>query len=387
VRDTRAIEADSFHSKPRLSFVGSMVGRNPGHITQQGEVLSDLFARAGYAVTSVSTFLNRYRRLADILITLTRQRHETDIIILEVYGGRSFVLEDIASWLGSLFGLRIVMWLHGGALPEFMSRFPAWTRRVLSRADVIVTPSEFLSRAVDEHGFRARIIPNAIDLPAYPYRHRETVAPNLFWMRSFHPIWNPTMAVRVLSRLHTSMPEATLVMAGPDKGSLEEVQKLVVSLGLTERVFFPGFLDLPGKLREGSAADIFINTNRIDNAPVAVIEACAMGLPVVTTSVGGIPHLLTHGETALFVRDDDDEGMARSIENLIRSSDLAPLLSRNGRHLAQRFSWDAVRPQWEQVFAELIASIPTAAGNRGVARGASASHSDRRSVTKITENI
>src|SRR5687768_9742543 len=106
---------------PRLCFVGSMVGRNPGQITQQGQVLGDLFSRTGYRVTSVSAFLNRYRRLIDIVWTLFWQRKQTDIVILEVYGGRSFVVEDIASWLSCRLGLRTVMWLHGGALPEFMA--------------------------------------------------------------------------------------------------------------------------------------------------------------------------------------------------------------------------------------------------------------------------
>lgn len=340
---------------PRLCFVGSMVGRNPGHITQQGYVLSDLFKQAGYRVTSVSAFLNRYRRLIDILSTLFKQRHETDILVIEIYGGPSFVVEDIASRIGERFGQRIIMWLHGGALPEFITRHPEWARRVLGRAHAIVTPSEFLARTVAQHGFEARIIANVIDLPFYPYRHRQSVNPRLFWMRNFHSIWNPNMAVRALSRLRASIPEANLVMAGPDKGMKSEVERFADELGLSDHIRFPGFLDMDGKAREGSAADIYINTNRIDNTPVAVVEACAMGLPVVTTCVGGIPDMLKHGETALFVDDDDDEAMAKAIENLINNPNLASLLSRNGQKLAERFSWEQVRPQWEQMFVELMA--------------------------------
>lgn len=331
-----------------------MVGRNPGHITQQGLVLSELFKRAGYAVISVSEFLNRYRRLLDIVNTLRRERRKTDILIVEVYSGPSFVVEDIASMLGKRFGQRIIMWLHGGALPEFINRHPEWARRVLSRGDVIVAPSEFLARAVAPFGIKARIIPNVIDLPAYPYRHRQAVKPRLFWMRNIHPIWNPNMAVRVLARLRSTFPDAHLVMAGPDKGAKAEVECLAQRLGLSNRIRFAGFLDMEGKRREGSVADIYLNTNRIDNAPVAVVEACAMGMPVVTTEVGGIPDLLKDGETALFVADDDDEAMAKAVEILISDSNLSSLLSRNGRKLANQFAWDQVQPQWERVFAGLM---------------------------------
>src|SRR5258705_13946103 len=98
---------------PSLGFIGPMVGLHPGHTTTQGKILSDLFTQAGYPVVIASAKLNRYSRLADIVRTLTRERHNIDILVLEVYGGPSFVVEDIASALGCRFGHRVIMWLHG----------------------------------------------------------------------------------------------------------------------------------------------------------------------------------------------------------------------------------------------------------------------------------
>jgi glycosyltransferase involved in cell wall biosynthesis len=77
---------------------------------------------------------------------------------------------------------------------------------------------------------------------------------------------------------------------------------------------------------------------------------------VVTTEVGGIPDLLSAGETALFVPDDDDEAMAQAIERLVGDAELAARLSQNGRQLAEQFSWRQVRLHWEAVFAELMGS-------------------------------
>ena len=100
-----------------------------------------------------------------------------------------------------------------------------------------------------------------------------------------------------------------------------------------------------GKRREGNAADIFINTNRIDNMPVAVLEAGATGLPVVATAVGGVPDLLVDGRDAVLVSDDDDAAMADAILRLLRDPELAGRLSRNGRLLASRSAWESVRVQ------------------------------------------
>jgi L-malate glycosyltransferase len=348
-------QALSANRRPRLCFVGPMVGRNPGNITLQSEILSDLFSDAGYSVISVSSLLNRYMRLADIVSTLVRRHGGFDIIVLDVFSGPSFVVADIASWIGRRFGKKMIMFLRGGALPEFMARYPRWTRRVFSRAHEILAPSQFLARALAPHGFQARVIPNVIDLSIYPYRHRQELSPSLFWMRSFHPVWNPAMAVRVLARLRAKIPNATLVMAGKDKGIEQEVRRLARDLDVSDGVRFVGFLDRAGKKNVGNAAEIYLNTNRVDNMPVSVLEACAMGLPVVATAVGGIPHLLRHGETAMLVPDEDDEAMVQAIQSLLSNPDLAGRLSANGRRLAELSSWEQVLPQWEKVFAEAMA--------------------------------
>ena len=169
-------------------------------------------------------------------------------------------------------------------------------------------------------------------------------------MRAFHPFWNPEMAIRVFARIRGKLPHAKLVMAGQDKGLQASIERLAADLSLDGSVRFPGFLNMEGKIREAAEADIFLNTNRVDNMPVAVVEACAMGLPVISTSVGGVPDLLTDGETGLLVGDNDVDEMERAILRLLRDSELAGRISAAGHQLAQRSAWERVRPEWERAF-------------------------------------
>lgn len=337
---------------PHLSFVGPMIGRNPGQVTTQGEILADQFAAAGYTVSLVSEHPNRYVRFADIAATVLKQR--THIQMLQVYGGPSFVVEDVASQFGRMRGQRIVMTLRGGAFPEFIARYPNWTRRVLRRADKIVAPSAYLARAVADIGFEAIVIPNLIDLAQYPFRQRAALRPRLLWMRSFHPVWNPQMAVQVLAKLRESVPDATLVMAGQDKGLQTECQQLAVTLGVREAIEFPGFINNEQKRALADECDIFINTNRIDNMPVAVVEACAFGQVIVATNVGGIPDLLTDGETGMLVNDGNVDAMVAAIRQLLDEPQRAANLSGNGRKLAEKSAWQAVQRDWEKVFDEVM---------------------------------
>lgn len=332
-----------------------MVGRNRGFVTQQGEVLVDHLVRDGHDVVAVSSSRNRYVRLAIILWTLVRRQRQYDIVIVQTYSGLSFVVADLASAAARAVGRPVVFHLHGGALPEFIAARPRSARRVLKRAAAIVAPTAYLARAVASIGLSAAIIPNIIDPGAYPFRPRRSIRPRLFWMRSFHPIYNPAMALDVLERVRARYPEATLVMAGQDKGFLAVVQAEVKRRGMEPAVRFAGFLDHEGKLREGAAADVFITTSRVDNTPVAVLEACAMGLPVISTDVGGLRDLVQDGETALLVPDGDAKAMADAVHRLMTDSVLVERLSANGRRLAERCAWSEVRERWMRLLGAVAA--------------------------------
>ena len=351
----------------RLAIVGSLVGRNRGLITTQGEVLGDVLAAAGCEVVFTSSRRNRAARLGAIAATLVARRKSYEAVLVQTYSGPSFLIADLASLVAGALRKPVLFHLHGGELPEFLSRYPRWGRRVLSRGKLLVAPSGFLSRAVAPLGLAVDVIPNVVDVRRYPYRHRAGGEPRLFWMRSFHALYRPEMALHVLARVRETRPDATLVMAGPDKGEEPAVRRLAVELGLGGAVRFAGFLDPAGKSREGNAAEIFLNTNRVDNQPVSVLEACAMGLPVVATAVGGVPDLLTHEESGLLVPDGDDGAMAAAVLRLLAEPALAARLSRAGRALAERCSPENVLPLWREAFRK--ADAPASPEEPGAGRG------------------
>jgi glycosyltransferase involved in cell wall biosynthesis len=341
-------------TRPRLAIIGPMLGRNPGYTTTQGEILTDLFRAAGYHVVSSSAHPGRFRRLADIVRSVRRARGDVDAVIIESYSGPSFVVDDIASYLARSGGIPVIFHLHGGSLPSLAKRYPKWVARVFRRGAATVAPSAYLAREMAASAGPVRVIPNVIAGEANPFRLREQVSPKLLWMRAYHPIYNPVMAVRVLQRLRRTLPDATLVMAGQDKGMMREVADAARTLGVADAVEVAGFLDERGKRATAARSDIFINTTHVDNAPVGVVEMCAMGLPVISTDVGGVPDLLTREQTGILVADNDDAAMTDAIVRLVRDPALASRLSRNGPTVAARCAWPTVRAAWEQLFAEIL---------------------------------
>ena len=158
------------------------------------------------------------------------------------------------------------------------------------------------------------------------------------------------MAVDVLKKLQVCFPNASLTMVGPDKdGSMgttkQYVKQLDVEVCFTNRLSKEEWIDLSKDF------DFFINTTHFDNTPVSVMEAMALGLPVVSTNVGGIPFLLTHNENAVLVNDNDSSHMADSIIHLIENQEKALLLSKKGRAFVEQMDWDVVKNQWNRLLS------------------------------------
>jgi len=290
-----------------------------------------------------------------MLATLFRLRSQIDLVSIQTYSGPAFINADIVSWLARRLGIKVLLVLHGGALPEFAACHPIWVRKAFQRANLIIAPSNYLATMLQSLGFPIRIIPNAIDIHDYPYRHRFAVQPKLIWMRTFHEIYNPLMAVQVLQQLIRTRADAHLTMAGQDKGMFQTVQDYVKKIGLEDRVSLIGFLDSDGKRAQFSRHDIYLNTNRIDNTPVSVIEAAAFGLPIISTNVGGVPYLVENKISALLVEDGDVYAMTKDVQRLLAEPDLAARLSVEARALAEKFDWSNILLMWKNLFMEAIA--------------------------------
>jgi glycosyltransferase involved in cell wall biosynthesis len=337
----------------RLAFVGPMFGGHEGWPDSQGEVLADLFESAGYTVRRASDRIDPWTRCADTVRCIWAWRGTVDIAVVSIYGGRSFLQAEAASRTLERAGIKQVHVLHGGSLLDLARRRPGRVARMLRRAEAVVAPSPFLAQVTDLTNVPVRTIPNVVAIDTTPHVLRQTVAPRLLWMRMFASIYAPELAIDTFRLVLRHRPDATLTMAGRDKGELAAIRMRARGYGIDERVHFVGLLDTVGKQREFAAHDIFLNTSRIDNTPVSVIEACAFGLPVIATDVGGLSMLLDHERTGILVKRDDPEAMANAVVRLVGDPALAQRLSASGRSVAEPCSWATVRSQWEGVLCGL----------------------------------
>jgi glycosyltransferase involved in cell wall biosynthesis len=108
-------------------------------------------------------------------------------------------------------------------------------------------------------------------------------------------------------------------------------------------VTFTGNLDNVEIGRLYESADLLLNPSLADNMPISILEALASGVPVVSTNVGGVPHVVANGETALLVDPGDVEQMANEALSILGDERLAKKLMENGLRHVRQFEWPSVR--------------------------------------------
>lgn len=291
---------------------------------------------------------NKVLRLLDMLYTVWRYRRSTDVVLIDSYSTTNFYYALLVSQLCRVLKLPYIPILHGGQLEHRLKHHPKKSALVFNNAKHLVAPSAFLQDVFQSYGYAKVVhIPNTIELGDYPYvEHRNWESIKLLWVRSFTNIYNPELALLVLEYLVNSGYKAQLTMVGPEgDGSLERCKAIAKDKGLN--VTFTGLLTKTKWVELSEQCNVFINTTNIDNTPVSVIEAMALGLPVVSTNVGGLPYLIRHEVDGLLVPPDDPQVMADAIMRLQADPKRCMALTENARKKVEQFDWTVVKSQWQ----------------------------------------
>ena len=303
-----------------------------------------------------SGFTSPVLRVTDMVQTLLRYRMRYRVVLVHVYSGQAFLWAALTTTIARLLKKRLILWLHGGNLPSYYLQHKRLVDYIFTQADQILAPSGYLASAF-QPAHDVEIIRYELPINTYPYRERSSLKPKLLWLRAFNSGYNPTMAIHVIRLLREQHPDVELLMCGPDTGdgSFQATQELTKQLNLDAQISFPGKISKERIREAGTEYDIFINTTNYDNTPVSIIEAMAMGMCVVSTSVGGLPYLIDHGQTGLLVPAGDAEGMAKVCHDLLTNSDLAQRISRQAHDSATVYDWDVLAPQWRKILTSLHA--------------------------------
>jgi len=260
--------------------------------------------------------------------------------------------------------LKIITTLHGtditlvGLEPSFLPL----VKFSIEESDGVTAVSRFLKeKTLTNYNIEKdiEVIPNFIDTNIYkPISNSEFkkyIAPNgekiLMHTSNFRPVKRVPDTIKIFEQVFKEIPsKLVLVGDGPERSDCE---KLCREINLCDHVKFLGKQD--GLVDILNAADVFLIPSQSESFGLAALEAMACGVPVVSSSVGGLPELVKHNDSGFIAEIGDIDRMSKYVIDLLTNSRKYEIFSNNARRRAiELFGIDKIVPYYENYYQTVL---------------------------------
>ena len=251
------------------------------------------------------------------------------LVYVHLGSNASLYRESVFIYLAKIFGKKVVAHFHAGDVDNyypFQSKIgQKFIRRAINLSDTVIAVSAESAKQLRNitNSPNISIVPNAIDTTVFnsssPNRKNNEAVKLLF--------------VGAIGKLkgERDLIEALAILREGDKPNLkvsflgygaENLKTYCEELGVTDFIEFLGAVSLAERISFFQNADIFVLPTYAEAMPISVIEAMAAGLPVISTSVGGIPELIEDGIDGLLFSPGDVNSLAEKISVLLNDKDM-----------------------------------------------------------------
>ena len=236
------------------------------------------------------------------------------------------------------------------------------TRYGIVQSDGVTAISHYLKEATHEifHVDNVKVIPNFVcqyDYKRQPIESlRSSLAPNnellVAHVSNFRPVKRPLDCIEIFAGVLKQGIKARLVMVG-DGSERPNCEHRARCLGILDQCSFVG--KQPRIVDYLSIADLLLLPSEQESFGLAALEAMACEVPVISTRVGGIPEVITDGDTGCLSEVGDVRKMADDAAKLLRDDDLRHEMGKKARESAiSRYSTDKVIPQYISFYEEVL---------------------------------
>lgn len=263
---------------------------------------------------------------------------------LNVSAGRKYRFFKVAK----VFGKRTVIHLHCGSQIDgvWNSNYQA----MFEQCDYGILLSESLKAKIEEHigaSDKLKVVYNpcspVADTSGYEKKNQILFSGTLYDGKGYKDL------IRAFASIANSYPDWKLVFAG--NGEVEQARALATELGINNQVELLGWVSGEAKHRAFCESKALCLPSYAEGFPMAVLDAWAYGLPVVTTPVGGIPDVAQDGANMLLFEPGDVELLSKQLEKIMIDDKLRQSLSRESVKMARGpFALAAVTGQVGEIY-------------------------------------
>jgi len=287
---------------------------------------------------------------------------DLSVDVMHSHGYRSDIL-DIG--VARAMGVPSVTTLHGFSATDRKARAYEWLQiRAARRASAIVAVSVNVAEKMLRAGAarsRVHLIRNALGsagttLDATTARQRLEIGPGLRigWIGRLSSEKGPDVMLQAMTHLADLDVGLSIVGDGPNMAALTH---LAEELRIAPRTRFHGRMPNAGELLRGF--DVLALSSRTEGTPMVLLEAMSCGVPIVATSVGGVPDMLSSAE-ALLVAPQDPSALAAGLRSVLADPDESVRRADRARaRLLAQFDTDSWLREYESLYRSIQPVTPT----------------------------
>jgi glycosyltransferase involved in cell wall biosynthesis len=336
-------------SKKKIVMLGTSL-QSPGGMTSVVVTLMNagLFSRCNVEYISTYERAGLYcqlRVMSRALLQMLRLLLMRQAALVHAHSASrgSFLRKSLLCALARACGVPYVFHMHSGEFPDFYDTECTalakwWVRYTLRHAATVICLTESWRthlRGVEPQA-RVAVIGNPVEVPPTLAQIRDEVTEVLFLgrLREQKGVFD---LLRALPAVLKQYPQMRLVLAG-DEGE-HACRAYAEQLGVAHALVLPGWVSGEKKAELLRRADVFVLPSYAEGLPVGLLEAMALGIPILTTPVGGVPDLIDDCVHGLLVAPKDPGALATALirlgaDHALRKSLCAAAFERVQAHYA-----------------------------------------------------
>lgn len=320
------------------------------------DTLTELLSKE-LIIKSYSSYAHPLLRIADGLYHLFKYRKKTKVVMLDVFSSKNFYYSYFIGAICQYLKLPYVLFLHGGNLPSRHQQSTELVNKLFNQSTKIITPSGYLYDYFRKHYQNIEIIPNTVDGNKYTFKaDRNYNTPSILYLRGFGKIYNPQMLIKALPNIVAVYPDTKVYMLGHNlDGTLDDCKKLAVHLDVDKHIDFKGPCTTTEWLALSDKCNLMVSTPDFDNTPISLIEGMMIGLPVISTDVGGVKYIIENTKTGFLIEKGNFQMLTKTVIDIFKNKCEIDLVVEQARNIADRtYTWENVKNKWLEILGQFF---------------------------------
>jgi glycosyltransferase involved in cell wall biosynthesis len=271
--------------------------------------------------------------------------HQLLHAVLESYAGIALIIYKIFNKK-----TKTLLTLQSGkvSIPNFLFK------KIHQTPDKVQAISKALAKRAEKFGAKnVEVIPNGVDLKEFQKRNIPKEKYRIVCVSHLKKVKGIEYLIGAMPKVLEKFPEAKLVLIGegPER---ENLKTQISNLKIENSVEFKGALPHEKIPEELAKSEVFVLPSISEGMGIVIVEAQAVGIPVIGTNVGGIPDIIKNGENGILVEPKNPKELADAIIKIFSEPEFAQKLVKNAKVNLEKYDWQNIAQKVNSIYQELL---------------------------------